>query len=140
MTTPLSTSLEPAPTVLREGDPRLRVHCAPVESAGATLDRDIADVARSLADVRQRYGFGRALAAPQIGIARRLVVVDLGAGPFALVNPEITWRSEGTFEVWDDCFSVPDRLVRVRRHTSVSLSFRDARFRPRTWERLPEDL
>src|SRR5687767_14514817 len=66
--------------------------------------------------------------------------MDLGAEPFILINPEIVWRSDDTFPVWDDCLSVPDILVRVRRHTSISLTYRDHRFRLRQWSRLPPDL
>jgi peptide deformylase len=60
--------------------------------------------------------------------------------PFLLINPEITWRSEETFLVWDDCLSIPDVLVRVRRNRSVSLTYLDHHFRPREWKDLPPDL
>ena len=119
------------------GDPRLRATCAAVDQVDPG---EIARLAAALAAARARLGFGRAIAAPQLGIMRRLVVVDLGAGPFALINPEITWRSADLFEVWDDCLSVPDRVVRVRRHRSISLAFRDQALRPRVWRELPEDL
>jgi threonine dehydratase/peptide deformylase len=126
-----------APPILVIGDPRLRQPCAPVER----IDPDeLARLAAALAEARAQLGFGRAIAAPQIGIPRRIVMMDLGAGPFAVVNPEITWRSDDLFDVWDDCLSVPGRLVRVRRHRSISLSCRDAAFRPRTWHALPADL
>jgi threonine dehydratase/peptide deformylase len=125
-----------APAILVLGDPRLRQRCAAVEA----VDRgDLAALSAALAEARRRLGFGRAIAAPQVGLPRRMIMVDLGAGPFAVVNPEITWRSDELFEVWDDCFSVPDQLVRVRRHRSISLAFRDEAFRPRVWrELLPE--
>jgi peptide deformylase len=126
-----------APKILVLGDPRLRQPCEVVSKVG---DAEIRQLAAALGNARQRLGFGRAIAAPQIGLARRIIVVDLGAGPFALINPEITWRSEDTFELWDDCFSVPDRLVRVRRHRSISLVYRDAAFRRREWLRLPVEL
>lgn len=126
-----------APAILVLGDPKLRERCAPVESA---LPSELAALAAALAEARGRLGFGRAIAAPQIGLARRMIMVDLGAGPFAVINPEITWRSDELFEVWDDCFSVPDQLVRVRRHRSISLAFRDEAMRPRTWRELPPDL
>ncbi|HEY0477173.1 MAG TPA: pyridoxal-phosphate dependent enzyme [Kofleriaceae bacterium] len=126
-----------APEILVIGDPRLRAPCAPVER----VDRDeLARLAAALSEARARLGFGRAIAAPQIGVPRRFVMVDLGAGPFAVINPEITWRSDELFEVWDDCLSVPGRLVRVRRHRSISLVFRDEAFRPRLWRELPADL
>jgi threonine dehydratase len=71
---------------------------------------------------------------------KRLVAMNLGADPFVLINPEITWRSADTFLVWDDCLSVPDVLVHLRRHCSISLTYRDHRFRLREWNRLPLDL
>src|SRR5262249_39126915 len=98
--------------ILIEGDARLRQPCAEVASLDAGTRRDIASSFATLAAFRERHGFGRGLSAPQIGIPRRIVAIDLGAGPFAVVNPAITFRSAETFEVWDDCFSVPDKLVR----------------------------
>lgn len=126
--------------ILVEGDPRLRQPSLPIESIDGPTRGQIEGCFATLAEFRRRNGFGRALAAPQVGIGRRLIAIELGAGPFAVVNPEITWRSEETFELWDDCFSVPDKLARVRRHRSISLDYRDDRFRPRRWERLPADL
>jgi threonine dehydratase len=126
-----------APPILEIGDPRLRERCAAVEHVDPG---ELARLAAALSDARARLGFGRAIAAPQIGIPRRIVMMHLGAGPFAVINPEITWRSDEAFEVWDDCLSVPGRLVRVQRHRSISLAFRDAAFRPRTWRTLPPDL
>ncbi len=125
------------PPILVLGDPRLRVRCAAVEAVDAA---ELAQLAAALAGARARLGFGRAIAAPQIGLPRRIVMVDLGAGPFPVINPEITWRSDERFELWDDCFSVPDRLVRVRRHRSISLAFRDHALRPRVWSALPAEL
>jgi threonine dehydratase/peptide deformylase len=129
--------LNDAPPILVIGDPRLRDRCAAVERVDPT---ELERLAAALAEARGRLGFGRAIAAPQIGIPRRIVMMDLGAGPFAVVNPEITWRSDEMFDVWDDCLSVPGRLVRVRRHRSISLAFRDGAFRPRAWRALPPDL
>jgi len=126
--------------ILVLGDPRLRVPCAAVAAPYPGLDRDLARVMAALTAARARLGFGRALAAPQIGLARRIIAMDLGAGPFVLIDPEIVWRSDDTLAVWDDCLSVPDRLVRVRRHRSISLRFRDHAFRVRAWPRLPFDL
>ena len=126
-----------APPILVLGDPRLRARCAAVDEIDAG---ELARLAAALAEARARLGFGRAIAAPQIGLARRIVMVDLGAGPFPVINPEITWRSDELFELWDDCFSVPDRLVRVRRHRSISLAFRDHALQPRVWRELPAEL
>jgi threonine dehydratase/peptide deformylase len=130
---------QPLP-ILVEGDPRLTARAAPALALGG----DVVDSARrlvaTLEDFRGRNGYGRAIAAPQVGIGSRIVAMSLGADPFVLLDPEITWRSEETFEVWDDCLSVPGRLVRVVRSRSISLVYSDIQLRRRAWQRLPEDL
>jgi peptide deformylase len=83
-----------------------------------------------LDDFRARHGFGRAVAAPQIGMALRMVAVRLPGWPTILYNPEITWQSAGTMTLWDDCMCFPDLLVRVRRACSISIGFLDADGRP----------
>lgn len=135
-----STQAVPTRKILVDGDPRLLAPAAPVEALDASIRADLDALGATLGWHRQRHGFGRGIAAPQLGIARRMIVIDLGAGPIALINPQITWRSEDSFVVWDDCFSLPDRLVRVRRDCSISLTYRDAQFRERTWRHLPPDL
>src|SRR5512142_1282332 len=97
---------EPATPILVVGDPRLRIRCPAVGAPDPGLARDLAQVTAALAEARARLGFGRALAAPQIGLARRIIAMDRGAGPFVLIDPEIVWRSADTLAVWDDCLSV----------------------------------
>ncbi|HEU4731540.1 MAG TPA: pyridoxal-phosphate dependent enzyme [Kofleriaceae bacterium] len=126
--------------ILVLGDPRLTERCTAVGGAYHGLASDLARLTAALAEARARLGFGRAISAPQIGLMRRIIAIDLGAGPFALIDPEIVWRSDDTLPVWDDCLSVPDRLVRVRRHRSISVRYLDERFRAREWPHLPFDL
>ncbi len=87
----------------------------------------IADLADTLADFRLRNGFGRAIAAPQVGEQRRVLFVNLrdGSDPFALINPRIARASFDLMELWDDCFSLPNLMVRVRRHVEIDVSFTD---------------
>ncbi len=123
--------------VLLVGDPRLREVAAPVSDFGSpALLHDTARLCATLLHFRRTRGFGRAVAAPQIGVGRRLIAVNLGAGPFLVCNPEVTWRSDETFTLWDDCMSFPDLLVRLRRHASLSLRYQDEHGHPRAWERL----
>ncbi len=123
--------------VLPLGDPRLRVV--------SKLVRDFSDPAfqeenrrlkAALDAFRAEHGFGRGIAAPQIGIPKRFISVNLGRGTHSLVNPVITWRSEETLTLWDDCMCFPDLLVRVRRNASISITFQDERGQPQTWDRL----
>jgi peptide deformylase len=84
----------------------------------------IADLAATLADFRERKGFGRAIAAPQIGKLVRVVFLNVGE-PKALLNPRIVARSAEEMELWDDCFSFPELMVRVRRSVEVTVAYED---------------
>lgn len=126
-----------SPNVLLLGDPRLRLVSKPVEDLRDPAFReDAGRLTETLEAFRSRHGFGRAIAAPQIGASRRLIAVNLGRGPFLMVNPEILSRSTEAFTLWDDCMSFPWLLVRVRRHASISVRFTDAEGRVQNWERL----
>jgi len=115
--------------VLLVGDPRLRECARPVGDPTAAAFAPHRDrLHAALQAFRRRYGFGRAIAAPQLGIPLRFVAVDLGPDgerPFTLVDPEITHASENTVTLWDDCMSFPELFVRVRRHASISLAYTD---------------
>ena len=123
------------PEVLLLGDPRLRVRSSEVVSCDA---RELGELAATLEEFRRRHGFGRAISAPQIGIAKRFIAVNLGRGTFFVVNPVITWRSDETFSMWDDCMSFPDLLVRVRRVKSLSLEYVDEHGKAKTWNELDQ--
>jgi threonine dehydratase/peptide deformylase len=126
--------------ILVEGDPRLAAVAAPVVFPDPSLPAVLRCLHATLADFRARAGFGRAMAAPQAGIGLRIVAMNLGATPFALINPRITRASAELIELWDDCLSVPGRVVRVRRHASVDLVYQDERGRERHWRELPPEL
>src|SRR5690242_5798858 len=112
--------------ILQLGDPRLHEVCAPLDARAAStvaLARDLFD---TLAAFRDERGFGRAIAAPQVGARSRLIAVRVPGGfAAALHNPTIDTRSDETFELWDDCFSFPELMVRVRRHARVTVSWDD---------------
>ncbi len=122
---------EPA---LRIGDPRLRRRAARVGDPRSVV---VADAARrlhaTLADFRARCGFGRAIAAPQLGIDLRVVALVLPDAPRLLVDPVIVERSAATVTLWDDCLSFPDLYVRVRRRAALTLETTDEGGARRTW-------
>ena len=115
------------------GDPRLYETCEPVVEADLPLVAGwVADLHNVMSEVRARYHFGRGIAAPQLGIMKRLVYLHLDR-PMVLLNPELTNCSEAMFELWDDCMSFPNLLVRVQRHTAVTVRYRDEHWQPQMW-------
>ena len=72
---------------------------------------------------------GVGLAAPQVGILKRAVVIDVGEGLIELVNPEITW-TEGEVISTEGCLSVPGRRGTVARPEKVRVSAQDRKGNP----------
>jgi len=102
------------------------------------LARYMGDLTSALASFRAANGWGRAVALPQLGVAKRLVILDLGAGPTFMINPVVLWRSAELFEVWDDCMCAPDIAVRVLRHRAITVRFETETGGVRSIERAPE--
>ena len=65
--------------------------------------------------IRRDYGFGRAIAAPQIGVKKRLICI-LTDKPYVIINPRLEMVGDEMMEVMDDCMSFPGLLVRVMRY------------------------
>jgi peptide deformylase len=116
-------------TVLQLGDPGLREICAPVADPRAPeIAAVVTDLADTLAHWRAETGYGRGIAAPQIGVARRVIFLQLpGAEPWALVNPEIVERSAEKIVVWDACLSFLGIFMQVERHREVKVRYQDLR-------------
>jgi peptide deformylase len=112
--------------ILLLGNPLLWQPSTPVVPGSAEVNETLHELAATLADFREKRGFGRAIAAPQIGKPQRVVFMNAGE-PRALLNPVITWTSDEQMELWDDCFSFPDLLVRVRRSVEVKIRYLDER-------------
>jgi peptide deformylase len=88
----------------------------------------VQDLADTLAHWRASSGYGRGIAGPQIGAARRVIFLQLpGAEPWTLVNPEITWRSEEKIVVWDACLSFLSIFMQVERHREITVRYQDLR-------------
>ena len=83
-------------------------------------------------DFKKNYGAGRAIAAPQIGLMKRIICLNINK-PVAMINPVLSDLSEEMFEIWDDCMSFPNLLVRVLRHKKLTISFLDLNWQKQTW-------
>jgi len=114
-------------TVLQLGDPGLREVAARVsDPASVEIRALVQDLGDTLAHWRAATGYGRGIAAPQIGAARRVIFLQLpGAEPWPLVNPEITWRSEDKIVVWDACLSFLSIFMQVERHREIVVRYQD---------------
>jgi peptide deformylase len=105
--------------IITEGNPTLTKVCRPVTSFDERLATLIDDMKET---VVQANGIG--LAAPQVGVLRRVVVVDLGEEIIELVNPRILEQS-GEQDGLEGCLSVPERFGMVKRPNYVKLEAQD---------------
>lgn len=114
------------------GNPVLRAESGQVKTfADPDVCRTIEDLSDTLEDFRATHGFGRGIAAPQIGVSKRIVFIHVDE-PMPLINPIITRRSRQLMTLWDDCFSFPDIVVKVKRHVRISVSYQDESGRERS--------
>ena len=116
-------------TVIKEilllGNPQLLKKSEPVNAGELPLARSVGDDLKdTMMDFREKYAYGRAIAAPQIGVLKQIVYMQMDQ-PALLINPVISDESEAMIEIWDDCMSFPDLLVRLRRHQSIRVNYRD---------------
>ena len=111
--------------VLRLGHPRLYEKSEWIKKGEiphlGPLVRDLHD---TLMDFRNHYGAGRAIAAPQIGVMKKIIYMHVEK-PTVFLNPVLDRKSRKKIEVWDDCMCFPDLLVKVSRHERCRVSYRD---------------
>lgn len=115
--------------VLQLGNPGLREVAARVANpASAEIRGLVEDLADTLLYWRTTTGYGRAIAAPQVGASLRVIFLKLPDGePWPIVNPEITWRSGEKIVVWDACLSFLSIFMQVERHREIEVRYQDLR-------------
>ena len=96
-----------------QGDPVLNKVCRPVETLTPRLQELIDDMLDTMYDAQ-----GVGLAAPQVGVLRRIVVIDVGEGPIVMINPEIL-ETAGEQCGMEGCLSVPGKAAEVTRPNYV---------------------
>lgn len=108
-------------------DPILREQCAPIERVDADLRRFLESMLETMYDAP-----GVGLAAPQVGVLRRMLVMDAGfkksegpAEPFMLINPEILDSGDGTRVYEEGCLSIPEMFAEVERPATVLVRYID---------------
>ena len=131
---PISTTQMAILPIITIPDPILRKEAAPIERVDDPLRRLMDDM---LATMCEAPGIG--LAAPQIGISRRLVVMDPSGDeevktPLAMVNPELLERSEEMRIHEEGCLSIPEITAEIERPARVRVSFLDRDGKPQDTE------
>lgn len=106
--------------IVTDGDPVLLKTCKPVEKFDARLHQLLDDMKETMYKAE-----GVGLAAPQVGIIRRAVVIDVGEEYIELINPEITWQSEETQYGTEGCLSYPELYGYVTRPKTVKFKAQD---------------
>lgn len=115
--------------ILKNGDPQLRKHCHEVKDFNPRLHMLLDDMRQTLAESN-----GVGLAAPQVGVLRRVVVVDVcdGSGLFELVNPVIVEQS-GTQDDIEGCLSITNLNGTVRRPLDITVRALDRNGQEKTY-------
>jgi peptide deformylase len=125
--------------ILLLGNPDLyRISSLITYSELTNIDSIVTDLHDTMMDFRKRYNAGRAIAAPQIGIFKRLVYMNTDS-PVVFINPILTGKSKDMITLWDDCMSFPNLLVKVQRHRSCTIKYKDQNWNDRSME-LSDDL
>ena len=103
-------------------DPLLRKRCAPIEE----IDEEVCNLAKDMIETMYHHR-GVGLAAPQVGVLKRICVIDISEeknSPLVLINPEITER-KGSVLSHEGCLSFPGIYGNVERAESVSVTYTD---------------
>jgi peptide deformylase len=111
-------------SILEVPDPRLRQKALPVQA----IDERVAALLDDMLETMYAAP-GIGLAAPQVGVAQRMVVVDVGPKedrkPIRLINPEIVTLSEECQDGEEGCLSLPNQFAPVKRSVSVKVRYTD---------------
>lgn len=125
--------------ILLIGDPQLyEVSTEVLPSEFDTISSIVQDLHDTIMNFKTRNGFGRAIAAPQIGVMKRIIYMFIDR-PVVFVNPVLRNMSGEMIEVWDDCFSIPNFLIKVKRHQSLTIEYLDENGDPQE-RKLENDL
>ncbi len=116
--------------ILKLGNTALYEKSVKVTEADLVLLKDwVRDLHDTLLDYRKAFGAGRAIAAPQIGIRKRLLYM-LTDREYVFINPVLSFPDKETYEVLDDCMSFPGLCVKVKRHKRCVISYLDGNMQP----------
>jgi peptide deformylase len=124
MSGPLSYIADMIRPILIHPDPRLKKVCDPVGEITTEIARLAEDMLETMYDAP-----GIGLAAPQVGVTKRVIVMDCikegDPEPMALINPEVIWSSEDLSTYEEGCLSIPEQYADVKRPAEVKVRWTD---------------
>lgn len=103
-----------------------------------SLSPQIENLHKLVKEYKDVYGAGRAIAAPQIGLQKRIICYN-DKKKVTMINPTLKFVSDEKIELWDDCMSFPHLMVKVKRYKYCTLKFFDMDWKEHTWD-LKDDL
>src|ERR1700674_2046200 len=111
--------------IINAPDPRLKIKARPFAAFDAKVRRLMDDMVETM-----YHSIGIGLAAPQVGVAQRVLVVDIAREgekpqPLRIANPEILWRSEELTTANEGCLSLPEHYADVERPAAIRLRYLD---------------
>lgn len=112
--------------ILTEGHPMLRQRAKAIDK----ITKRLRQLAKDMLETMYEAG-GVGLAAPQVGISERMIVIDVGKGPIVLINPEII-AAEGQVRDVEGCLSLPGRSEYITRAQKVKIRGWDLRGQTKT--------
>lgn len=112
-------------SIIIHPDPRLKKVCVPIGEVDTSVRKLAEDMLETMYDAP-----GIGLAAPQVGVMKRLFVADCHreeqpTDPTVFINPKITWTSEELNTYEEGCLSIPDLYADVTRPAEVRISYTD---------------
>lgn len=114
--------------ILLLGNPNLYKVSKEIKEEEIQLLKNIEiDLHDTLMNYRKVHGAGRAIAAPQIGIEKRILYMNIDK-PILIVNPKLTFPDSEKIQVMDDCMSFPNLTVKVERYKNCILNYKDRNF------------
>lgn len=120
--------------ILKLGNPALYEVSSPVcRDELPAVRQCVENLHDTLMNYRAVYGAGRAVAAPQIGVKKRLIYLYMDK-PYVFINPVLTFPDDEMYELMDDCMSFPGLMVRVRRYRRAVVRYLDLDWTEHTME------
>lgn len=121
--------------ILLLGNENLYNVCKEVSKDEIAKAKQVAqDLHDTILDFRKTFGFGRAIAAPQIDESYRIIYMNFNDRSIALINPRLEFDGDEKFEVWDDCMSFPGLEVRLLRYKKCHIYYKDLEWNDCTLE------